>query len=172
MASPDGVQWRTRSSGISNNLGAIAFGNGVFVALPTTVTLGFAGHPFEPAIQNQILTSTDAANWQTKAPGTGSPLKAITFGNGSFMVVGDGGAILESDPILSLTGRQIPSGFELTRAGGVGRPCRIQATTNLSGTNGTNWIDVYAFTSTAMMTHFTDTSPSNIPHRFYRAVSP
>jgi hypothetical protein len=55
-------------------------GNGVYVAVERT----------------NILTSRDGKVWTRRSPGTESALKAVTFGRGTFVVVGNEGVILSS----------------------------------------------------------------------------
>jgi hypothetical protein len=67
LTSTDGVNWVLRKSVTGNGLSAIAYGNGLFVA-----------------VGNYMLTSADGVQW-TDRQIEGSD--AITFGNGQFVVV-------------------------------------------------------------------------------------
>jgi hypothetical protein len=64
-----------------NSLNAIAYGNGLYVAV------GAAG---------TVLTSADATNWTRRISGTFEQLNSITFGNNQFVAVGAFGAIVTS----------------------------------------------------------------------------
>jgi hypothetical protein len=43
-----------------------------------------------------ILTSPDGVNWTRQTPPTGNSLNGVTYGNGTFVAVGDCGTILTS----------------------------------------------------------------------------
>ena len=59
-----------------------------------------------------------------------------------------------------------PAPCAIARAG---HSYRIQASTNLAGTD---WTDLVNFTNTAETMQFLDNEGTNLPTRFYRAVSP
>jgi hypothetical protein len=73
LTSPDGVSWTVRTSGTSNLLFGVAYGNGLFVAV------GMSG---------TILTSPDGVNWTARTSGTSNSLRGVTYGNGLFVAVG------------------------------------------------------------------------------------
>lgn len=54
-------------------------------------------------------------------------------------------------------------------SGEIGRGYRIQTRTNLAEGD---WEDFLSFTNTGPVMEFLDTSVTNLPSRFYRAVSP
>jgi hypothetical protein len=75
LTSTDGITWSNCVSGTSENLNAITYGNGTFVA---------AGGYFT---NSALLTSTDAINWTNRTNGS-DILAGVTCGNGQFVAVG------------------------------------------------------------------------------------
>jgi len=73
--------WTERTSGTTNALNGVTYGNGTFVAVGEVGT---------------ILTSTDGVTWDTKTSGTTQGLEGVTYGNGTFIAVGGSGTILTS----------------------------------------------------------------------------
>jgi hypothetical protein len=99
-------------------------------------------------------------------------LRGATFGNGSYVVVGDLGTILQSTPTTAqaapLVGGALSNGvFNLSAIAQPGYSYRIQVSTNLS-----NWSDLTTFTSTQTVTSFVDTAATNSGSRFYRIKTP
>jgi hypothetical protein len=77
-----GNAWTFVDSGTRNNLYAVAYGNGRFVAVGDHDT---------------ILTSKDGTHWRKRNTETTDILFAsVAFGNGTFVAVGDSGTILTS----------------------------------------------------------------------------
>ena len=70
-----------QTSGTSNNLIGVTYGNGLFVAVGTSGT---------------ILTSPDGVTWTQRTSGTDDTLRGVTHGNGTFVAVGIYGTILTS----------------------------------------------------------------------------
>ncbi|MEJ2684336.1 MAG: hypothetical protein P8Z71_08070 [Candidatus Sulfobium sp.] len=81
ISSPAGKNWVLGSSGESDALRGVAYGNGTFVAV------GDYG---------SVLTSPDGMNWTVRVTKSFYQLKGITYGNGMFVAVGDYGLILTS----------------------------------------------------------------------------
>ena len=159
LSSTDGYTWYARYMQPYGYLYAVAYGDGVFTAV------GEPDYTF-------AVTSTDGDTWTRHSPSTSSYLYAIGYGKDSFLAVGSGGTILQSQPLPPiLSGRPLPGGgaFEVTVSGGVERPHRLQATTDL---RTGDWTDLLAFTNTAPATSFPDISTPLPPRRFYRAISP
>ena len=65
LTSTEGETWTSRTSGTSNYLNDIAFGNSTFVAVGASGT---------------ILTSTNGTSWTTRTSGTTNALYGVTFG--------------------------------------------------------------------------------------------
>jgi hypothetical protein len=81
VTSTNGVDWSTQVSGITNNLNAIVFGNGLFVA-------GGDG--------GTILTSADGVLWAHQRAASTNVIYGLDFGNNQFVAVGGRGLILSS----------------------------------------------------------------------------
>jgi uncharacterized delta-60 repeat protein len=98
LTSPDGVNW-THGNLLDYNVWGVTHGNGTFVAVGAECSF-FAedGSCVDP--YGRILSSTDSNTWTPRiSSGYYSPLNGITYGNGTFVAVGDNGIILQSDPI-------------------------------------------------------------------------
>lgn len=81
--STDRENWTVEKSGVTNNLLAIAEGNGMLVAV------GSAG---------RILRSSSAGVWTSEQSGTIAGFESIAYGGGFFVAVGTGGtAVYSSD---------------------------------------------------------------------------
>ena len=80
LTSPDGINWSSAASGVTDELFSVAYGSGQFV------TVGDNG---------VVLTSPDGINW-TNRGAQDTILTGITFGNGEFVAVGWLGIILTS----------------------------------------------------------------------------
>jgi hypothetical protein len=90
ITSTDGINWTTRTSGISNNLNGITYGNDLFVAV---------------GVSGKILTSSDGITWTSRTSGVNTSLIGITYGNSLYITVGSGGVILTSSNGTSWTSR-------------------------------------------------------------------
>ena len=64
LTSSDGTSWTERTSGTSNNLYGVTYGNGLFV------TVGDKG---------TILISTDGTTWTERTSGTSKTLHGVTY---------------------------------------------------------------------------------------------
>jgi hypothetical protein len=84
--------WTERTSGTTNALYGVTYGNGTFVAVGDDGT---------------ILTSPDGAGWTTRTSGITDYLSGVTYGNGTFVAVGN------------LIGFNPPHGSVLTSTDGV-----------------------------------------------------
>jgi hypothetical protein len=100
-------------------------------------------------------------------------LRGAAYGNGTFVVVGDQGTILQSGrgagSSLIVANGYGPAGFELTIAGDTGTRYTLQVSTNLTAAG---WIDLLAFTNTQPAISLTDTTALSFSKRFYRVVTP
>lgn len=127
--SPDGTNWTARNSG-GNTDYAITFGDQGFVA---------PGNQFS-TYGNVISTSPDGINWITRGIGgdiDGPQIRSATFGNDSYLVVGDSGKILQSTPtnaqaVPLISGSSSNLVFKLSAIAQPGYTYRIQISTNLS----------------------------------------
>lgn len=86
--SADGVNWTNiQSTGsIHANFG-VTYGRGRFVAV---------GRGTTPIPNSRLITSTNGIDWETVPRPTTNTLRAVTFGNGQYVAVGDLGSIITS----------------------------------------------------------------------------
>ncbi len=93
--------------------------------------------------------------------------RTVAFGNGTFVVVGEGGTILQSDPLLALDLVGRPE-VRLSVTAPVDRSCRIEYADALAATN------VWQTLTTVVLTDPSVTCPdvtaAHAARRFYRAV--
>ena len=73
LTSSDGTSWDNRTSGTTNHLYGVTYGNGTFVIVGDSGT---------------ILTSSDGTTWTSRTSGTSYGLLGVTYGNNTFMSVG------------------------------------------------------------------------------------
>jgi len=161
--STNGTNWAFRFAGSATSyVNALAFGQGLFVGV---------GDLEYPTGLQKIVTSPSGANWKLRPvpPGSSAPLRAVTYGNGSFIAVGEKGLIFQSDPVFTLSSINSSGSPMLLLDGEIGRTYRIQARTNL--TSG-SWGDVLTVTNTSEVTQYPAPVPGDAPVGFYRAVTP
>ncbi len=84
LTSANGASWLPASSGSTQNLAAVAFGNGRFVATNAAA-----------AGKGSVLVSTDGVHWTPAEAGTAYN-QAVTFGDGRFVVAGSGTSVATS----------------------------------------------------------------------------
>jgi hypothetical protein len=202
VSSPDGQTWTSRASGVSYDLLSVAYGNGRFTAVGQTVGLNtqvttspdgtnwvahnyvglapkytgvvYGDLGFISISPSRVSSSSDGTSWAGRGLDDTLFMRSVTFGNGTYLLVGDNGKILKSTrPIEQarpqLAGTLTGSGFELTAIAQPGYGYRIQRTTSFSPAV---WTDIISFTSTQAVTQFIDSTATNQSHGFYRAVSP
>lgn len=89
MTSPDGVNWSPQSipdpaNNGNNNLNAVTFGGGKFVAVGNSGT-------------NRALTSTDGVTWTAPATAVNRTYLSLAYGDGTFVgLTSSGGFVLKS----------------------------------------------------------------------------
>jgi hypothetical protein len=190
--STEGASWRTsRLIDYAFN-DKLAYGNGAFVAVGQGYikrsTTGdswinvqgpnskIADVQFAPGLglfigvgsEGAIATSPDGAQWTARQSGAAALLNGAAYGNGTLVVVGEGGAVLQASLGHSLgSGRLQPAGFEFAISGGLQRPYRIQVSSNLI-----TWTNLAGVTNTPTKLPFVDRFAPQAPVRFYRTVSP
>jgi hypothetical protein len=138
---------------VMNTLGnCLAFGNGLFVAGPG------------------LLTSVDGETWNRRAHPFEGYVSDICFGQGTFVVATSKG-IYQSAEVSKpyIDAKRMPDGdkVRLTVSGEVGRPYRLQTSTNLS-----TWTDHGRFTNTTFSADLTNSVGAGTNQLFFRVVSP
>ena len=99
LTSSDGTTWTSRTSGTTNILNGVAYGNN------TIVTVGNSGI---------ILTSSDnGSTWDNRSSGTENHLFGVIYGNSKFMTVGKGGKIFTSDKGTTWTSETSATAYNL-----------------------------------------------------------
>ncbi len=107
--SADGTNWTTRLTGNRGPLSAVAFGNGLHVAVGR-----------HPSNERPVFTSTDAALWNFQATGITNDLFGVAFGAGNFVAVGAAGTVARSADGSSWTTQSITSSNHLRGVGFAG----------------------------------------------------
>jgi hypothetical protein len=162
LLSGDGVSWTqspTTNVPVPFTLGPLAFAGGYFVALANG-----AG--------SNLMVSTNGQDWDLHSFGTNWTANGIAFGNNTFVAVGNGSVILQSDVLTSslitqptLAMSQVPS---LTITGETGRDYRIEYTDNLADAN--SFLPLTIVHMESSQTTWVDTTATNAARRFYRAA--
>jgi hypothetical protein len=83
LTSPDGVTWTARHADTTNDLYAVTWGNGTYVAV------GYRDDPGQSRYDAAVVTSLDGAVWTGQRLATNAFLRAVTFANGLFVAVGN-----------------------------------------------------------------------------------
>ena len=124
LTSSDGTSWTKRTSGTSEYLLEVTYGNGLFV------TVGWG----------TILTSSDGTTWTERTSGTSEYLRGVTFGNGLFVTVSLGGTILTSPDGNSWTIRTSGTYYSLYDVTyGNNKFVTVGWGTILTSSDGTSW---------------------------------
>lgn len=118
LTSPNGIAWTDRETGVPGEFEAISFIGGQFVAAKTRIATspdgitwtdrggsGAALYDVQSALGNYvavgkdgvILTSTNLLSWMPRFVGTLQEINAVAYGSDSFIAVGRGGLIAQSD---------------------------------------------------------------------------
>jgi len=162
LLSADAINW-TQSPATNVpppfTLGPLTFAGGYFVALANT-------------LNSNLMVSTNGQDWEVHGFGTNFLANAIAFGNNTFVAVGNGSVIVQSDILTgqspnqpSLAMGQVPS---LTITGEPGRDYRIEYTDDLPDTNSFQTLATIHLESS--QTTWVDTTATNVLKRFYRAA--
>jgi len=141
------------------NLNGVAYGNGLFIAA--------GDHTYG---KGTILASVDGLVWHPFNSDVTRNFRAVTYADASFLIVGNGGTILQSENFAParLTSRgNVSGGFEFVVTGESSRPYRLQSSTNL-----TAWTDLSSLSNSQRTTLLLDSHASEHPKRYYRAVTP
>lgn len=192
--SSDGWTWTHSTAGVTNWLNALAFGNGVFVAVggegtivrssdgqtwtrqasPTSKWLPglrcLGGRFLAVGEGGTILSSIDGISWQQHSSGVTETFNDVALADNRFFVFGEFGSVLVSEhavyPNLQALNWAPDLGFQFKLQADLGRPCRLQASSNLAA-----WQDlgVLPFSDTNHI--YLDSTATNQPLRFYRVVA-
>jgi len=196
LMSADGVSWVNRSLGVGFYGAAYGAGTFVAmdargVAYRSTTTTNWAsvitaggdyingltyaqgffvgaGGPYLGGAQT-VTTSPDGALWKQRSVNVtnSASLKAVTYGNGRFVAVGEKGMILRAGPIFTLRPPVLSSNaVAFLLAGEKGRVYRVQSSTNAAA----SWQDLLNVTNTD------EATPFSVPigpeeSRLYRALT-
>jgi hypothetical protein len=158
FTSTDGTEWAAQSSGsTAESPETLYYANGTFIAV--TDIPGSVG-----------WTSFDGITWDRRnlTPNTG--LHGITFGDGTFVTVGNDGTILQSANV-GAASFEGPHGlangvFRTSILGEIGRSYQLQISNDLKA-----WTTKSVFTPTAAMSLLEDQLSTNSPLGFYRVIS-
>jgi len=154
FSSPDGINWAPYvwpgPDWLPSYVGAF---QGLFVAV---------------SYPGRILTSLDGGTWTLRASIRANGLSSVAFGKDAFVVVGQTGAILQSDPMISLRLAVSQGGPRLAVSGPSDSLCRLEYSSGLNPTDtwqtaGTIWL-------TNSPSIWIDSTSGHQSQRFYRAV--
>jgi hypothetical protein len=160
--STDGNHWSSRGTCNGDYVFGITFAQNIFVGVGGRYSGG----------SQKIVTSPDGVNWRLRSISitNSAKLRAVAYGNGYFVAVGDKGLIVQSEPVFTLRLDGFSGGvLNLVLAGESGRAYRVQACSSLADSN---WTHILAITNTAEVTSFPDPQACDRPIRFYRAITP
>jgi hypothetical protein len=186
--SSNGTNWFSRASGTGSSLYTAGFGNGMFMEIDinqrvltstdgsnwtarSTVTLlrpsqiAYGSGCFVICGGGSTQYTEDAMTWITPASGYLSVGNSAVFAQSTFVIVGGGTKVLQSDPVLML---EMPFAGTLLIDGRTGQPCWVEATDQLGSAPA--WIPLTNFALPYTPYLWTDTTSSNSPQRFYRAA--
>jgi hypothetical protein len=171
LLSTDGINWSKKATGLTNMLGVVTYGNGIYMAQCGIARAG-----------SYLATSIDGTNWFQYAnllpnycpiPDT-ADFDASVATDGSHLVTGSAtgsfyynGFVFTSDPLVCvrMTNNMIPN---VALSGLVGRNYQIQSADILTaGSNNWRTNTTLQLTNTPYI--WTDASATN-SHRFYRGV--
>jgi hypothetical protein len=156
QTSIDGIEWTEPITASSANwLRRIVYEAGQFVAVG----------------ENGIAASPDGTAWQTVYRSGFKTIEGIAYGNGTFVVVGQDGLILQSAPVSATTPIQLTrpvkleQGFQFEFTGEIGRSYVIESSADLTHWSTLNQVDCTSPTMTVV-------DAAAIAPRFYRVVQP
>jgi len=105
--STNGTTWNVTANGSTNfDLSSVAYGNGRFVAVGPSGRLTMSGendaHTTWSRVSNSILNTNNNNDNPDGTPNNGNvPANAVAFGNGRFVIVGDGGNVARGSTTLT-----------------------------------------------------------------------
>jgi hypothetical protein len=164
--SSDGTNWTYEITTLPD-LSAVVYGDGVYVAVGGA-QLGNTSQPSGTnwvGFPGVIVTSLDGKQWDMPQITSTNTFWSAAYGQNTFVVVGWGGQILQSDPVLTL--KPTPQQNQLSIRGPIGQTCTIEATDALG--EPSVWRPVRTIQLTANPMLWTDFTPTSSTNRFYRA---
>ena len=99
LTSTNGTDWSPLGSGVTNQFGRIAYGNGRFAAISGS----------------HILTATDVGAWSVQSTFDYVTFSDIAYGNGAFVAVGDAVNVVTSTNGIDWISQSFGSGVVLSR---------------------------------------------------------
>jgi hypothetical protein len=155
--STNGIDW---SAGYGEEIFyGIGYGDGVFVLV--------GGPRGDGDTVPVVVRGGDGVlGYGARLPRFGT-LRAVAYGNGSFVVAGDNGAIFQSDPIIRLR-LTVGQGTMLSLRGPTNRLYRVDTATRLAPL--ADWQSRGTFSATNYPQLWADPQTTSPSGRFYRAV--
>lgn len=188
LSSDDGLNFTLRTSPSTGDLADVTFGNGRFIAVePIFVNISSNGvnwqrislgsSPFSSiaygsgrfalgSLTGTMRSSVDyGLTWTRHETGNSIWIHSVVFGNGSFVAAGEGGLIMQSDPVvlLSINRGQSPA---LTITGPRWREYQVKWSDRLPATT---WNSVTNITTESETFTIVDETAGPGP-RFYQAI--
>ena len=160
-----GTEWSTQPYAGPDGLRrfqGIAYGADTFIA----VGIEPRNDPWTPSIA-AIAMPDSLGIWRSRELEAVPPLRSVAFGNGTFVAVGDRGAVIQAEPVvrLAIEFAELPT---LTVAAPAGS-YRIEAAEQFGETIA--WKSLATICVTNGPQAWTDSQATNSKQRFYRAVS-
>jgi hypothetical protein len=162
--SPDGVKWAPAAAPAADDLEAVAYGNGVFVAVGRNVFTSDDGDHWEQTLdaelggeaaaltfgggrfvivtpgRGQVFTSTDGKTWASASLGERTRPRKVAWGNDRFVTVGDAGEAFTSTDGLTWTRVKLPAEDLQDLVFGQGKFIAIDRLAKvLTSTDGVQW---------------------------------
>jgi hypothetical protein len=158
LTSSDSAGWSLLPPpGSVGPLSGIAYGNGYFV--------GSTG--------GALASFDEDLRWTVRDTYCGWWLNSVAFGKDTFVAVGGGGTILQSDPVVppppATLKARLRAPVELELLGEPGRTYRIERAGSLPPV--TTWQKLTNLTLITNSAVFADSPPRTVHRRYYRAVS-
>ena len=172
VTSPDGTSWTRQNTGFTYGLNNVTYGEGLYVAVSSSPIGTYVNG--QPINDGRVFTSANGVTWQERVSASFGPLYGAAFLNNTFLLVGNGGTVLQSEPVgvavLSAAANLVTGAYEVkitnSELGGI---YRLQACTDLSVGL---WTDVTTFTQTQTVTTVVVPGGVGAPQCYYRAVTP
>jgi hypothetical protein len=194
LVSSNGIDWGVQDCGAANWIWGLGSGpgNALVLSSQTLLTSSDGTHWSAPrsgpfpwgrcvravyahgtyavlCYNGNMFTSTNLTDWTFHSSGYAPFFNDLAFGNGRFVAVGNGGAIMRSASVpswpleLAPLPPPGPAGFGLTASGPAGRNWEIDVSADLLG-----WTPLTNLWSTSTLLQFIDPDAPKYSRRFYR----